>query len=86
MYLEDNSNNLFNIPEESTDSSDNEGVAMQVASESGNEIEIDLYWLKVIIDKLKGLGNPTETLENESSDGLMPSLFTVSDSESFCSM
>jgi hypothetical protein len=31
---------------------------MKVSSESDNEVEIDLYWSNIKVDKLQNLGNP----------------------------
>ena len=100
-YPYDNPNNLFDIKEEDTDSSDDEStaVAMQVMSDSENEVDIDPYWSKVTVDELQGLGNPLEIHESDTdsmpdlesvagsikSHNSMPSLLTVPDSEClFC--
>ena len=72
----------------STDSSSEDeqrdrGVAMQVVSDSDNdEVEINPYWCRIIVDKLQGLGNPIVVDKNIDSDtDSMPGLEPVSDSE-----
>ena len=96
-YPYNDPNDFYNI-QDSTDSSDDEGAAaaMQVMSDSDNEVNIDPYWSKILVDELQGFGNPTETLNFDSDlipelesvsgsttlDDLMPSLLTVSDSSS----
>ena len=79
-YPYDNPNNLFDIKEEDTDSSDDEStaVAMQVMSDSENEVDIDPYWSKVTVDELQGLGNPLEVHEPDTDS--MPDLESVPDS------
>jgi hypothetical protein len=67
---------------DSTDSSsdDEQGVAMQVMSDSDNDkVEINPYWCKIIVDELQGLGNPTIVSETDTES--MPDLESVSDSE-----
>src|SRR5277367_791267 len=53
VYPYDNPNDLYSMLEKDTDSSDDDGAAaaMQVVSESDDEIDIDPYWSKIAVDE-----------------------------------
>ena len=68
---------MLNMTDSSSD--DEQGIAMQVMSDSNdNEVEINPYWSKIIVDELQELGNPM--MVNEIDMDLMPDLEAVSDS------
>ena len=68
-------NDMLNSDDTSSD--DDQGVAMQVISESDeDEVEIDPYWCKIVVDELQGLGNPT-IVDEMNTDPDMPDLQSV---------
>ena len=73
----------YNFCKDSMDSSDDDNnaaraAAMTVESEE-SEMEVNLYWTKININKLQGLGSPTIILFSNTDS--MPDLVTISDSE-----
>ena len=73
-------NNLYDMLNTTDSSSDDEqGVTMQVMSDSDDdEVEINPYWSKIIVDELQELGNPM--MVNEIDMDSMPDMEAVSDS------
>lgn len=75
----DNPHDISNIKDFTDFSDDNNkgAAAMQVASESDSEVEINPYWSKIKVNELQGLGNP---IEDPGSDmDSMPDLETISE-------
>ena len=75
---------VYDFCKDSMDSSNDDNnatgaTAMTVESEEESEMEVNLYWTKINIDKLRGLGSPTTVLFSDTDS--MPDLEKVSDSE-----
>ena len=68
-------------PTESSDDDEKGATAMQVSSESDNEVEINPYWSKIKVDILQGLGAPVETSSFDTDSDSMPDLVTMSRSD-----
>ena len=75
-------NKLYDFCNTTVSSDDNTGTtAIIIDSETESNVEINSYWVKVTINKLQGLGKPTEVLHSDM-DSSMPDLEIVSDSDS----